>query len=177
VASYGRSPAVGDHRCVVAILPAGRLSGWIRQQLSPSAGPTRFDEQAPVHVIISAVIVSRRGIVLHRHRILGTSVAPGGHVDPGERPADAVIREATEETGLVVAHPASGPTVIHVDSTTDRTATLHLDLRYLLDGGEDDPSPPPDESQEVAWFGWDEALSITEPCMRGIVRVLLADRP
>jgi 8-oxo-dGTP pyrophosphatase MutT (NUDIX family) len=125
---------------------------------------------------VSAVIVGRRGIVLHRHRVLGTWVAPGGHVDPGEHPADAVLREAVEETGLVVAHPASGPRVIHVDVHEGPHGHVHLDLRYLLVGAEDDPAPPPDESQEVAWFGWDEALAITEPCMRGLVGKLAAGR-
>ena len=28
-----------------------------------------------------------------------------------------------------------------------------------------DPSPPPDESQEVAWYSWLEARRLIEPCM------------
>ncbi len=31
---------------------------------------------------------------------------------------------------------------------------------------------PPEESQEVAWFGWADAAAITEPCTRGIVSFL-----
>jgi 8-oxo-dGTP pyrophosphatase MutT (NUDIX family) len=39
-------------------------------------------------------------LALHSHRRLW--VLPGGAIDPGESPADAVVREAWEETGLHV---------------------------------------------------------------------------
>ena len=82
-------------------------------------------------------------------------------------------RETTEETGVVVTHHDDEPRLIHVDVHAGGRGHTHLDLRYLLDG-EGDPCPPPDESQEVAWFSWDEALAITEPCMGGILRSLAA---
>jgi len=136
-------------------------------------GENAFDENAdPVHVTTSGLIVGRRGVVLHRHRILGIWVAPGGHIDPGETPWDAVLREATEETGLVVAHAAGTPNLVHVDVHDGPHGHTHLDLRYLLRGGDADPTPPLDESQEVAWFSWADALSITQPCMAGILRHL-----
>lgn len=37
-----------------------------------------------------------------RHRDLGRWVLPGGGMEPGETPADCVVREVWEETGLVV---------------------------------------------------------------------------
>jgi hypothetical protein len=64
-----------------------------------------FDEHAgSVHVTVSALIVGPRGVVLHRHRILGTWVAPGGHIDPGETPWDAVVREAPRGDRANVRH-------------------------------------------------------------------------
>ena len=42
-------------------------------------------------------------------------------------------------------------------------------LRYLLDGDDADPAPPPDESQDVFWFTLAEALWIAEPSMTGIL--------
>lgn len=64
------------------------------------------DEHAdPVHVTGSAIIVGQRGVVLHRHKRLGLWLQPGGHIEPGETPWEAALREAQEETGLDVRHP------------------------------------------------------------------------
>jgi 8-oxo-dGTP pyrophosphatase MutT (NUDIX family) len=134
-----------------------------------------FSEHAgPVHVTGSALVVGTRGVILHRHRILGTWVQPGGHIDPGETPWDGALRETAEETGLAVSHPGGVPQLIHVDVHPGPHGHTHLDLRYLLDGGDADPCPLPGESQEVAWFSWTEALAIVEPCLEGILRALAA---
>ena len=129
-----------------------------------------YDERRPVHVTTSAIIVGRRGVVLHRHRVLGTWVAPGGHVDAGEDPGTAVLREATEETGLDVAHPAAVPQLVHVDVHIGPHGHTHLDLRYLLDGGDADPAPPPGESPDVGWYTWAEALDRAEASMQPVLR-------
>jgi hypothetical protein len=64
--------------------------------------------------------------------------------------------------------------MVHVDVHPGPRGHTHLDLRYLLDGDDADPKPPPEESQEVAWFSWEQALEITEPDMAGILRALAA---
>ena len=134
-----------------------------------------FSEHAdPVHVTGSAFVVGPRGVILHRHRVLGIWVQPGGHIDQGETPWDAAVRETTEEIGLAVDHAGGVPTLVHVDVHPGPRGHTHLDLRYLLEGGDDDPKPPPGESQEVAWFAWDEALAIGEPNLAGILKALAA---
>jgi 8-oxo-dGTP pyrophosphatase MutT (NUDIX family) len=134
-----------------------------------------FSEHADsTHVTASALVVGPRGVVLHRHRTLGIWVQPGGHIDPGETPWDAAVRETTEETGLTVVHHGGAPTLVHVDVHPGPRGHTHLDLRYLLDGGDADPKPPPGESQDVGWFAWDESLTIAEPHMEGILRALAA---
>ena len=60
-------------------------------------------EADPVHVTGSAIVVGPRGVLLLRHKRLGIWLQPGGHVDPGETPWNAALREAGEETGLDVA--------------------------------------------------------------------------
>lgn len=117
-----------------------------------------FDRHADrVHVTASAVVVGPRGVVLHRHRRLHRWLQPGGHLDPGETPEEAVVREVAEETGLEVSHPTSVPRLIHVDVHEAAGGHLHLDLRYLLLAADGPPAPGPGESQEVAWFDWPEA--------------------
>ena len=50
-----------------------------------------FDQEADLtHVTASAIVVGDRGIVLHRHRRLHRWLQPGGHLEPGESPAEAV---------------------------------------------------------------------------------------
>jgi 8-oxo-dGTP pyrophosphatase MutT (NUDIX family) len=132
-----------------------------------------FDMDAdPTHITGSAFIVGRRGIVLLRHRRLGIWVQPGGHVDPGETPWDAARREATEETGLPVRFLGAPPELAHVDVHPGGRGHTHLDLRYLFEAGDADPAPPADESQDVAWYGWDAAVERAEPDMAGILRDL-----
>jgi len=121
------------------------------------------DEHAgPVHVTASGIVVGRRGTVLHRHKRLGIWLQPGGHIDAGESPPVAARREATEELGLAVEHPAGGSRLIHLDVHRAALGHTHLDLRYLLVAGDADPAPPPDESPDARWYGWDEAAALAD---------------
>ena len=52
---------------------------------------------------VAAIVRNEKGqILLHRREDNGAWSLPGGGVDPGETPAEAVVREVLEETGLVV---------------------------------------------------------------------------
>ncbi len=116
----------------------------------------------PVHVTGSAIVVGPRGVVLLRHKRLGFWLQPGGHIDPGESPWEAAMREAVEETGLGVSYadldPYGFPRLAHVDVHDGGRGHTHLDLRYVFDGGAADPDPPVGESQEIGWFDWPSAI-------------------
>lgn len=143
-----------------------------------------FDEEAdPVHVTGSAIVVGRLGVVLHLHKRLGIWLQPGGHVDPGEAPWEAALREAEEETGLPVTWPsraaglaaggAAPPALLHVDVHPGPRGHTHLDLRYLVEAAAVPPAPGPGESQDVKWFTWDDACAAADD---GLVGGLAAAR-
>lgn len=121
----------------------------------------------PTHVTASAIVVSQWGTILHLHRRLGRWLQPGGHIDPGEEPADAASRETLEETGLAVVHPTTGPLLLHVDVHQAAGGHTHLDLRYLLVSAPVEPMPMEGESPDVAWFSFDEALLLADPSLHG----------
>jgi 8-oxo-dGTP pyrophosphatase MutT (NUDIX family) len=134
------------------------------------------DEDAdPVHVTASAIVVGPRGTVLHLHKRLGLWLQPGGHIDAKEdgweEPWEGALREASEETGLAVAHPAEGPCFVHVDVHPGPKGHTHLDLRYLVEA-DGDPEPGAGESPDVRWFGWEEAITRADPGLSGILRTL-----
>ena len=60
----------------------------------------------PMRLVLPSVSATVRdeagGVLLVRQRDHGVWSTPGGLIEPGERPADAVVREVCEETGLLV---------------------------------------------------------------------------
>jgi 8-oxo-dGTP pyrophosphatase MutT (NUDIX family) len=131
-----------------------------------------FDRESNVvHVTGSAIVIGPRGVILLKHKRLGLWLQPGGHIDLGETPSEAALREAGEETGLHVTFAGDLPQLVHVDVHDGGRGHTHLDLRYLVDGGDADPCPPDDESQEIAWFSWaDAAERASDPRLAALLR-------
>src|SRR5260221_14578866 len=69
----------------------------------------------PTHLTASAVVVGPEGVLLHRHKRLRKWLQPGGHIDPGEAPWQAALREVAEETGLVGTPVGEPGALLHVD--------------------------------------------------------------
>jgi hypothetical protein len=54
---------------------------------------------------------------------------------------------------------------LQVDAHDAALGHFHLDLRYLLVGPDADPQPPPGESPDARWCGWDEAFALADPTL------------
>jgi 8-oxo-dGTP diphosphatase len=104
----------------------------------------------------SAVVINGEGeILLHQRTDNGRWSLPGGAIDPGEEPADAIVREVWEETGVHVIPERivgvyGGPELIVQYPNGDQIAVLSVTFACRPIGGE--PRVNDDESLEVRYF-------------------------
>ena len=70
-------------------------------QASASGAPGAPGE-AVREFTVAVFVVHEGAVLLHRHRTLDMWLPPGGHIEPGELPDEAAIRETREESGLDV---------------------------------------------------------------------------
>jgi 8-oxo-dGTP diphosphatase len=114
----------------------------------------------------SAVVINSAGeILLHRRADNGRWSLPGGAIDPGEEPADAVIREVWEETGVHVVPERivgvyGGPELVMCYPNGDQISVLSVTFACRPIGGE--PHVNDDESLEVRYFSPDTLPDIAD---------------
>jgi ADP-ribose pyrophosphatase YjhB (NUDIX family) len=151
----------------------GRCGDAMRPALADEPGIGRCDTCGEIHwsnfVCGAAVHVFREGRLLltrrsaHVGRGAGWWTPPGGHLDPGEMPEEAVVREAREEVGLDVA--ITGFVGVYTDHRDPTVVTTIF--RAEADG---EPRTS-DEVSEVRWFApdelpWGELFADTDAALR-----------
>jgi 8-oxo-dGTP pyrophosphatase MutT (NUDIX family) len=97
---------------------------------------------------------------------------PKGHLEPGESPAQAAVREVTEETGLEAV--VVGAEIGRIDWTFRvGRRRIHKYCRFfLMTSSEGDPRPLEAEGiSEVRWFPAEEAeRTVTYDNARAMIR-------
>jgi 8-oxo-dGTP pyrophosphatase MutT (NUDIX family) len=100
-------------------------------------------------------------LLLVRNRDDGRWQTVGGGMDPGEQPADAAVREAFEETGLLVAPTRvigvyAGPDFRLTYPNGDVVDYVGIAFAARVVGGTERPCD--DEVDRLGWFDRGEAL-------------------
>jgi 8-oxo-dGTP pyrophosphatase MutT (NUDIX family) len=127
---------------------------------------------------VSALIRDDEGRILFVQHVEGRWQLPGGAVDPGERPAEAMERECLEEAGITVepiriAGVFGGPEYRITYANGDEAGWVVTVFEARIVAG--DPSPSDDETQAVGWFSPEETEALElMPSMRETLRCLLA---
>ena len=106
---------------------------------------------AKVVLVAACALIDIDGRVLIAQRPEGKSMAglwefPGGKVDPGERPEDALIRELKEELGIVVQEACLAPLTFASHSYEDFHLLMPLYVCRRWEG-----MVTARESQKLAW--------------------------
>lgn len=93
--------------------------------------PTPGKPQKTSLVVVAAALIDRDGRLLVQQRPEGLSMAglwefPGGKLEPGETPEQALIRELGEELAIDVDHACLAPACFASDMLGDRHLLLLL---------------------------------------------------
>ncbi len=126
---------------------------------------------------VVGIVFDESGRVLLQHSKDGGWWLPGGGIDPGEEPAQAVIREVWEETGVQVV----AEQIVAVRTETpmlypngDQVMYLSIAFRCRPVGGE--PHVHDEESYEVRYFT-PKALPEMDPRALDALEQALKDEP
>jgi ADP-ribose pyrophosphatase YjhB (NUDIX family) len=128
------------------------------RSVCPECGFVHFHD--PKVAVIGMVTWNHRVLLIRRgvEPMKGSWALPGGYMDAGEMPAEALVRELREEVGLDVEvnelidiFPMAGPGVFNSGIVIAYRATIRQDEPPLL--------ACDDDACEAAWFHVDELPS------------------
>ncbi|MEU3456253.1 NUDIX domain-containing protein [Micromonospora sp. NPDC006766] len=112
---------------------------------------------------VSAVVTDETGrLLLARRSDNGRWSLPAGVVDPGEQPADALLREVFEETGVRVAIDRVGGVATHPVVYPNGDACEYLNVWFRCHAVGGTATTDGDESIAVGWFDPDDLPALDD---------------
>lgn len=104
----------------------------------------RVPENADRDFVAGAFVVREGKVLFLNHKKYGIWLQPGGHVEPGETPDEAAVRETREETGLEVEvvgeeeefenfNAVDLPNPFNVNLHEIEEGHWHLDFQYIVE--------------------------------------------
>lgn len=128
---------------------------------------------SPEHVVVGAALVREGRVLLcHRHPgrewFPGCWDLPGGHVEPGEDPDQAIVRACQEELGVTLLNVQPPP--LDLDDPSIHMSGFVSDRWH---GAVQNLAPR--EHDRIGWFTRDQlaALELAAPSYRGWLGGLL----
>ena len=127
------------------------------------------------HITASGLVVNSGKVLLIRHPYLGLWIQPGGHIDDGETPESAAIRETQEETGVLCELVWQENSLVDIDVHTipDNPAKkepehIHIDLCFALR-----PARLVDPAEAIEWR-WCEQSAVTDDRTKRAIKAYYA---
>ncbi len=134
---------------------------------------------APLPLVgVTAVVFRDEKVLLGKRADNGSWQCVSGIVDPGEEPADAVVRECREEAGVTVR--ATRLALVQQQPRTtyaNGDQVDYLDLVFRCDWISGEPHPADGELTDVGWYGLGELTDVPQDHVRKIALAIAEDDP
>jgi 8-oxo-dGTP diphosphatase len=183
------TPPDAVRELVASIVPADELERAHQRDMVEwlKATPDIYRRQKPatppMHLVSYAVLIDPHDMAMFLvdHRRAGLSLPPGGHVEPGEDPADTVRREVMEELSIKADFSIMGALPAFVTVTRTRGVTgghTDVSLWYVISGSQRSPIRlDPREFAGGRWWTWADLESADPAPFRSALRPLHRQGP
>lgn len=135
------------------------------------------------HFTVSVYVVHNNRVLLHKHKKAQILLPVGGHIDLNELPEEAAIREAFEETGIVV-ELYDLDSLKGQDVNTEREKVLinpihtiwgevdkgheYIDFVFYAKSISEKLKPGENESRTLEWYSESELESIRDTLLKDV---------